>query len=193
MKKTKSVFLSLSVILAASVFSFSQQPVPSSAVLNKIAGQAAVSLSLPAEYKFPGEISVEAPRAVRVNAGSAEKALAPKPGKDLLPVVQDQARVKAVLKLISDIYAGNNLPYSQDGVVFKNKEGRLPVQPLGFYREYTLLTGSAPHTVTIGETTYQVAPDLSARGSERLIIGGGEKVYYTPDHYANFILLTMVY
>jgi guanyl-specific ribonuclease Sa len=47
--------------------------------------------------------------------------------------------------------------------------------------------------VVIGGVTYQVAPDLSARGSERVIIGGGEKIYYTPDHYAHFILLTVVY
>lgn len=116
-----------------------------------------------------------------------------KPGKDLLPVLHDSARVKAVLQLITDIYNGVHLPYSQDGATFTNREGRLPAQPMGFYKEYTLLTGSAPHTVTIGETTYQVAPDLSARGSERLIIGGGEKIYYTPDHYAKFVQFTMVY
>lgn len=118
---------------------------------------------------------------------------APLPGKDLSPVMQDQARIRAIIKLVSDIYHGAHLPYSQDGSVFKNKEGRLPVQPQGYYREYTLLTGDAPHTVTIGGVTYQVAPDLSARGSERVIIGGGQRIYYTPDHYANFIEFTMVY
>ncbi|MDA8132195.1 MAG: hypothetical protein M0011_11890 [Elusimicrobia bacterium] len=138
----------------------------------------------------PNEIIVPmaAPAAeTRASAG------APAPGRDFSPAIQDGARIKALMKLISDIYNGNHLPYSQDGAIFSNKEGRLPQQPKGYYHEYTLLTGNAPHTVTIGGTTYQVAPDLSARGSERVIIGGGEKIYYTPDHYKNFILLTVVY
>jgi len=119
-----------------------------------------------------------------------EKAIAP--GKDLTPKVEDPIRVKAILKLVSDVYNNVHLPYSQDGATFTNKEGRLPKQPLGFYKEYTLLTGSAPHTVVVGGQTYQVAPDLSARGSERCIIGGGARLYYTPDHYAHFIELTVV-
>lgn len=119
-----------------------------------------------------------------------EKAI--KPGYDLTPRVEDKARVKAILKLVGDIYNGVHLPYHQDGATFTNREGKLPKQPLGYYKEYTLLTGNAPHTVVIGGQTYQVAPDLSARGSERIIIGGGEFMYYTPDHYAHFIRLTVV-
>lgn len=142
------------------------------------------ALPSPEEIKIPEALPVRADKA----AG-----MAPQPGKDFTPVVQDKARIKAIMQLVSDIYNGKPLPYSQDGTTFKNKEGKLPAQPAGFYKEYTLLTGNAPHTVTIGGTTYQVAPDLSARGSERVIIGGGEKIYYTPDHYANFILLKVVY
>lgn len=122
----------------------------------------------------------------------AETERAIQPGRDLTPKVEDPARIKAILKLVSDIYNGVHLPYSQDGSTFKNKEGKLPVRPAGYYKEYTLLTGNAPHTVVIAGQTYQVAPDLSARGSERVIIGGGEKLYYTPDHYAHFIELTVV-
>jgi len=114
------------------------------------------------------------------------------PGRDLAPKVEDPIRTKAILKLVGDIYNNVHLPYAQDGATFKNKERKLPVQPAGFYKEYTLLTGSAPHTVVIDGQTYQVAPDLSARGSERCIIGGGTKLYYTPDHYAHFIELTVV-
>jgi len=119
-------------------------------------------------------------------------AVSPKPGSDFTPRIEDASRIKSMMKLITDIYNGVHLPYSQDGSTFTNREGRLPVHPLGFYKEYTLLTGDAPHTVVVGGTTYQVAPDLSARGSERMIIGGGEKIYYTPDHYAHFIELTVV-
>ncbi len=113
------------------------------------------------------------------------------PGRDLTPKVEDAARVRAILKLVSDVYNNAPLPYPQDGATFKNKEGQLPQQPLGFYKEYTLLTGNAPHEVVIDGQTYQVAPDLSDRGSERIIMGG-EKLYYTPDHYAHFIQLTVV-
>ena len=114
------------------------------------------------------------------------------PGKEFTPTVYDQQRIEAMMKLLGDIYNNKPLPYDQDGTTFKNKEGKLPAQPAGYYKEYTLLTGNAPHTVKIGDKTYKVAPDLSARGSERVIIGGGENVYYTPDHYANFILLKVV-
>ena len=114
------------------------------------------------------------------------------PGRDLAPKVEDAARVRAILKLIDDVYNNAPMPYPQDGSTFKNKEGQLPQQPLGFYKEYTLLTGGAPHEVVIGGQTYQVSPDLGERGSERVVVGGGEKLYYTPDHYAHFIQLTVV-
>ncbi len=120
------------------------------------------------------------------------RAAAPAPGRDFTPTIEDASRIKFMMELISDIYNNRPLPYPQDGSIFKNKEGRLPAQQAGFYREYTLLTGNAPHTVVIGGITYQVAPDLTARGSERIVIGGGEKIYYTPDHYVRFIQLTVV-
>lgn len=141
----------------------------------------------------PEEINIPEAAQERADAEMRANGPAPAPGRDFTPVIQDQARIKAIMKLVSDIYNGKHLPYSQDGSTFKNKEGKLPSQPTGFYKEYTLLTGSAPHTVVIGGTTYQVAPDLSKRGSERIIVGGGEKIYYTPDHYKNFILLKVVY
>ena len=147
----------------------------------------------PANFVEVSAVAANPPAVVPVAAIEKAGPAAPQPGKDLSPVVKDQKRIKAILKLVADIYNGVHLPYSQDGAIFSNKEKGLPEKPRGFYKEYTLLTGDAPHTVTIGQTTYQVAPDLSARGSERLIIGGGEKVYYTPDHYKSYVELTMVY
>lgn len=135
--------------------------------------------------------AVSAPAAAQDKA--ANPGIAPQPGKEFAPTVYDKVRIKAVNDLLALIRSGKPLPYSPDGSAFKNKEGRLPQQPLGYYREYTLITFDAPHKVKIGDRTYDVAPDLSSRGSERVIIGGGEKIYYTPDHYANFILLTVVY
>lgn len=185
MLKNKGFWFKLAAVLALSFSSLSAYAIPdvkSAALGELISGPEFRNLvELPA-------IPEAAPAEVQ-----GTRAAAPAPGKDFTPKIEDAARIKAIMKLVSDIYNGAHLPYSQDGSTFKNKEGKLPVQPAGFYKEYTLLTGSAPHTVVIGGTTYQVAPDLSARGSERVIIGGGAKIYYTPDHYKNFILLTVVY
>ena len=124
---------------------------------------------------------------------AAPAAAAPAPGKGFSPVVYDEVRSGLMMKLISDIYNGKRLPYSQDGATFQNKEGLLPAMPAGYYKEYTLITGNAPDTVKIGETIYQVSPDLGKRGAERIVIGGGEKIYYSPDHYKTFILLAVTY
>jgi len=189
MLKNKNLWLKAVAVLALSL--------PS---VTLFAGTPAVKVNaalsgLLAGSSFENYVQLPAVADLQVPEAAAEKAagLAPAPGKEFKPKIEDQARIKAIMKLVTDIYQGNHLPYSQDGVTFKNKEGKLPAQPVGFYKEYTLLTGSAPHTVVIGGTTYQVAPDLSARGSERIIIGNGEKIYYTPDHYAHFIELTVVY
>ncbi|MBI4352231.1 MAG: hypothetical protein HY550_12415 [Elusimicrobia bacterium] len=181
MFKNRSGLLKLAAVLALSFSAFSFSPasgLTSAALGELISGPGAGNLAeLPAVPEaLPGI-----------------RAAAPAPGRDFTPRIEDAARIKAIMKLVSDIYGGAHLPYSQDGAVFKNKEKKLPAQPSGFYREYTLLTGNAPHVVVIGGTVYQVAPDLSARGSERIIIGGGEKIYYTPDHYRNFIPLAVVY
>ncbi len=127
-----------------------------------------------------------------VAPSAPETAKAIEPGRDLSPKVEDPVRVNAILKLVSDIYNNVHLPYAQDGSTFTNREKILPIKPSGFYKEYTLLTGDAPHTVVIGGHTYHVAPDQGARGSERVVIGGGAELYYTPDHYARFIRLTVV-
>ena len=66
--------------------------------------------------------------------------------------------------------------------------------PYGYYHEYTLLPGGDyPSSVTIGGTTYPLSPKLGKRGNERIIIGGGNKIYYTMDHYRTFVELQVVY
>jgi hypothetical protein len=186
MLKNKGFWFKLAAVLSLSFSSLSAYAVPdvSSAALGELISGT--------EFKNLVELPAS-PEAGPAAVLPETRAGAPAPGRDFTPRIEDAARIKAIMKLVSDIYGGVNLPYAQDGTTFKNKEGRLPAQPAGFYKEYTLLTGSAPHTVVIGGVAYQVAPDLSARGSERLIIGGGAKIYYTPDHYKNFILLTVVY
>ncbi|MER6303837.1 ribonuclease [Kitasatospora sp. NPDC001539] len=64
-------------------------------------------------------------------------------------------------------------PYSQDGVVFQNREGVLPRESYGYYHEYTVITPGAP-----------------TRGARRIITGQQDQEdYYTGDHYATFSLI----
>lgn len=62
-------------------------------------------------------------------------------------------------------------PYRQDGGVFQNREKRLPAQPRGYYREYTVET-----------------PGSEDRGARRIVTGGDPPVeyWYTQDHYRSF-------
>ncbi|MFI8533375.1 ribonuclease domain-containing protein [Streptomyces aquilus] len=68
---------------------------------------------------------------------------------------------------------GGPYPYSQDGVVFQNREGVLPSQSTGYYHEYTVKT-----------------PGSSTRGARRIVTGEEyQEDYYTADHYATFDLI----
>ncbi|MBP0453260.1 ribonuclease [Kitasatospora sp. RG8] len=68
------------------------------------------------------------------------------------------------------IDAGGPFPYSQDGVVFQNRERVLPAKSSGYYHEYTVITPNSP-----------------TRGARRIITGKVyHEDYYTSDHYASF-------
>ncbi|MCX4884586.1 ribonuclease domain-containing protein [Streptomyces sp. NBC_00847] len=71
------------------------------------------------------------------------------------------------------IEQGGPFPYSQDGVVFTNREGVLPSQSSGYYHEYTVKTPGSP-----------------TRGARRIVTGEEtQEDYYTSDHYATFDLV----
>jgi guanyl-specific ribonuclease Sa len=68
------------------------------------------------------------------------------------------------------IRQGGPFPYPRnDGVVFHNLEHRLPSEPDGYYREYTVPT-----------------PGMSTRGARRLIAGENGEFWYTSNHYDTF-------
>jgi len=71
--------------------------------------------------------------------------------------------------VVRAIHAGGPFRYDRDGVTFGNREGLLPPQPRGFYREYTVLT-----------------PGESDRGARRIVAGEDGTLYWTSDHYASF-------
>ncbi|MEU4349722.1 ribonuclease domain-containing protein [Streptomyces sp. NPDC023838] len=68
---------------------------------------------------------------------------------------------------------GGPFPYSQDGVVFSNREDVLPSEPSGYYHEYTVKTPGSP-----------------TRGARRIVTGRqAHEDYYTSDHYGTFDLV----
>lgn len=105
---------------------------------------------------------------------------------------------RETLKLIE---RGGPFPYERDGIVFGNRERRLPLRAHGYYREYTVPT-----------------PDARDRGARRIVAGGcagradkpgavargqvgttrsdsgrrfvapcaSAEYYYTDDHYGSF-------
>ncbi len=86
----------------------------------------------------------------------------------VVPVAQLPEEARATLKLID---AGGPFPYHRDGIVFQNREHRLPEQARGYYREYTVPT-----------------PGSKDRGARRIVSGDKPPLvfYYTADHYKSF-------
>jgi ribonuclease T1 len=118
------------------------------------------------------------------------------PGKGFSPQL-DAAHAAAAAELLAKIAACAPLPYEHDTIIFGNREGLLPKEPYGYYREYTLAipgrkTGDAPIEVSIGTWTLTTGDITSSRGPERLVIGGGTRIFYSPDHYVHFVELRVV-
>ena len=83
-----------------------------------------------------------------------------------ITVQQLPPEAKQTLKLIQQ---GGPFPYDKDGTVFRNREKRLPLNPIGYYHEYTVPT-----------------PGARDRGARRIITGEKREIYYTQDHYRSF-------
>lgn len=97
---------------------------------------------------------------------SSPHVTAPAPGQPLPPFLPPEAA-----DTLSRIAHGGPFEHRQDGVVFQNREGRLPSMPEGYYHEYTVDT-----------------PGLDYRGARRIITGDTPPrvYYYTDDHYRTF-------
>jgi ribonuclease T1 len=70
------------------------------------------------------------------------------------------------------IEKGGPFKSNRDGVLFENREKRLPAKPGSYYREYTVPT-----------------PGSNDRGARRLVYGQERELYYTEDHYVSFVLV----
>jgi guanyl-specific ribonuclease Sa len=206
-QKMKNIRLSLVLFAALAVGGFSAAySAPAAATRDTGAAQALQSLlripsaQISADLPAP-ELRAAFPAASSGgshggnNACTASPALVP--GSDLSPKIEDPVRVTAITHLLAKIAACKPLPYAHDGITNTNTEGGMPAQPAGYYKEYTLIvpgrnTGDGPVPVVIGGKTYMTGNMLSARGPERIMVGGGKDIYYTPDHYKTFINLTIV-
>ncbi|MBI2306773.1 MAG: ribonuclease [Rhodocyclales bacterium] len=90
---------------------------------------------------------------------------------DTVPLAALPPEARQTLQLIKQ---GGPFPYPRkDGSTFGNFEKRLPLQPRGYYREYTVPT-----------------PGSRDRGARRIVAGGKPETsgeyYYTADHYRSF-------
>jgi len=84
--------------------------------------------------------------------------------------VVPEAEREQLLVTLALIDKGGPYPFERDGSVFSNREGRLPVQPRGHYREYTVIT-----------------PRANDRGARRVVQGKDGQTWYTSDHYKTFV------
>ena len=92
---------------------------------------------------------------------------------DGLPTVTPAELPVEARRTLTLIDAGGPFPYDRDGVVFGNREGLLPDQPRGCYREYTVRT-----------------PGESDRGARRIVTSCRGPRYWSDDHYESFARIT---
>lgn len=86
----------------------------------------------------------------------------PLPG---LAIIQDPNELNPLLETAGLVQRRGPFPFEEDGRVYENIQMRLPEQPLGYYREYTVPT-----------------PGVQGRGARRLVHGqGGELYYWQPE------------
>jgi ribonuclease T1 len=76
---------------------------------------------------------------------------------------------REAIETVALIRQGGPFPHERDGVVFNNREKRLPARERGWYREYTVKT-----------------PGARDRGARRIVAGRDGTLYYTDDHYRSF-------
>jgi len=127
-------------------------------------------------YRTPGATPAAAGTSVSADGARTTTALELPP-----PMVENAAAPAAAnypeflppeaIDTLKSIERRGPYPYRQDDGTFGNREGRLPKQPRGYYREYTVETPGSPD-----------------RGARRIIAGGQPptEYFYTEDHYDSF-------
>ena len=127
-----------------------------------------------APTEAPRAAPTEAPRAAPppIAAAPPPIAAAPAPARLDLAAIGDPDERAAIVAVAMAIDRGGPFTYRKDGAVFENREARLPKQPRGYWREYTVPT-----------------PDEDDRGARRLVAGQRHELRYTRDHYRSFVVI----
>lgn len=108
---------------------------------------------------------------------SADPAWAKRPSAELSDAAYATVTLSSLPSQGQSVYGlilqGGPFAYDKDGTTFGNREGLLPAQKRGYYREYTVKT-----------------PGSRDRGARRIICGGEaqrlDACFYTDDHYSSF-------
>jgi ribonuclease T1 len=123
-------------------------------------------------WEASGSRASVAPAAAPAPGSVADSAAARRHGRgDAFAAIPAGER-SAVQATLERIAAGEPFPHRRDGIAFANREGRLPPEPPGYYREYTVET-----------------PGAADRGARRIVTGRGGEAYYSNDHYRSFLPL----
>jgi ribonuclease T1 len=89
-----------------------------------------------------------------------------------MPPGADAQEQQAITDAVGLIDTKGPFAYQRDGIKFKNREAKLPAQPAGHYREYTVASSG-----------------VTGRGARRIVHGATGELFYSPDHYTSFIQL----
>lgn len=115
-----------------------------------------------------GFAAVDSPAKSPANTPPSTPAVGWIGGEGTLEVTSAQLPPEA-RRTLALIKQGGPFAYGKDGTTFGNREGLLPSQPRGYYREYTVPT-----------------PGIDHRGARRIVAGRGGDYWYTGDHYRSF-------
>lgn len=107
--------------------------------------------------------------ALPVSTASTSKPSGERDPQTGLRFVAESALTPEAQTTLRLIRAGGPFPYSQDGVVYNNYNGRLPRHTKGWYHEFTVVT-----------------PGERDRGPRRIVAGRDGMKFFTMDHYNSF-------
>ena len=114
----------------------------------------------------PGTPTGSAPDPTPTMSSTADSGIDPDSGLPLVALDDLPPEAADTVRLID---SGGPFPYDRDGATFGNREGLLPDEGFGYYREYTVET-----------------PGSDDRGARRIVGGDEDELYWTADHYASF-------
>ena len=135
--------------------------------IDQLDGEAAITLPTFAPTAA-ATVSGRSPTSSRAPAlASATTRLRDESGLPVVTVAQLPKEAQRVLQLIE---SGGPYEYDRDGITFENREGLLPKQPRGYYKEYTVKT-----------------PGENDRGARRIVAGQKRERDYTADNYDSFV------